>query len=160
MVYTEGTMRLPGAAEHLVVGSWATAPPPETRAPAPSPWHGGDAMRIRGLTFVGTSTTAASRMAALLDDVLGLEPAPVEGSGHQFFALPDGSSFAVGSADDDGTTHRTIGFLVDDVDAAAAELRAAGVPTDDEVSANARYRYVHFVAPDGHVYELVEEVEP
>jgi glyoxylase I family protein len=117
-------------------------------------------MRIRGLTFVGTSTTAASGMAALLDDVLGLEPVPVEGSGHQFFALPDGSSFAVGSADDDGTTHRTIGFLVDDVDAAAAELRAAGVPTDDEVSANARYRYVHFVAPDGHVYELVEEVEP
>lgn len=117
-------------------------------------------MRIRGLTFVGTSTSAASRMARLLDDVLGLDPVAVDGTGHLFFALPDGSTFAVGSADDDGTTHRTVGFLVDDVDAAAAELRAAGVPTDDEVSANARYRYVHFVAPDGHVYELVEETGP
>jgi len=120
-------------------------------------------MRVRGLTFVGTSTDARERMAALLHDVLGLPPVPVEGSGHDFFALPDGSTFAVGPSDGTGAAGgdgRTVGFLVDDVHEAAAELRAAGVPTDDEVSVNARYRYAHFRAPDGRVYELVEEVQP
>lgn len=118
-------------------------------------------MRVRGLIFVGTSTDARERMAALVRDVLGLPSVPVEGSGHDFFALPDGSTFAIGPSDGSGAATgdgRTIGFLVEDVDEAVAELRAAGVPTDDEVSVNARYRYAHFRAPDGHVYELVEQV--
>jgi catechol 2,3-dioxygenase-like lactoylglutathione lyase family enzyme len=117
-------------------------------------------MRVRGLTFAGTSTDARERMAALVRDVLGLPSVPVEGSGHDFFALPDGSTFAIGPSDGAGGDGRTVGFLVDDVDQAAAELRAAGVPTDDEVAVNARYRYAHFWAPDGHVYELVEQIEP
>jgi glyoxylase I family protein len=120
-------------------------------------------MKVRGLTFVGTSTDAREPMAAFVRDVLGLSSVPVEGSGHDFFALPDGSTFAVGPSggpDASGGDSRTIGFLVDDVDEAAAELRAAGVPADDEVSANARYRYTHFRAPDGHVYELVERLQP
>jgi hypothetical protein len=33
-------------------------------------------------------------MAALVGDVLGLPSVPVEDSGHDFFALPDGSTFA------------------------------------------------------------------
>ena len=41
---------------------------------------------------------------------------------------------------------------------AATELRAAGIATDDEVSSSARQRYVHFRAPDGQLYELVEEI--
>jgi catechol 2,3-dioxygenase-like lactoylglutathione lyase family enzyme len=120
-------------------------------------------MKVRGLTFVGTSTDAREPMARFVRDVLGLPPLPVEGSGHDFFALPDSSTFAVGPSggpDAWGGDSRTIGFLVDDVDEAAAELRAAGVPTDDDVSVNARYRYTHFRAPDGHVYELVEKLEP
>ncbi len=104
-------------------------------------------MRVRGLTFVGTSTDARERMAALVRDVLGLPSLPVEGSGHDFFALPDGSTFAIGPSHGAGGDGRTVGFLVDDVDQAAAELRAAGVPTDDEVLVNARYRYAHFRAP-------------
>jgi hypothetical protein len=34
-------------------------------------------------------------MAALLRDVLALPSAPVEGSGHDFFSLPDRSTFAI-----------------------------------------------------------------
>jgi catechol 2,3-dioxygenase-like lactoylglutathione lyase family enzyme len=120
-------------------------------------------MRVRGLSFVGTSTDARERMVVLVHEVLGLPSVPVDGSGHDFFALPDGSTFAIGPSDGTGAAggdSRTIGFLVDDVDEAAAELRAAGVPTDDEMSVNSRYRYTHFRAPDGHVYELVEQVQP
>jgi glyoxylase I family protein len=74
------------------------------------------------------------------------------------FALPDGSSFAVTSLDGADGAERTVGFLVDDVGQAAVELRAAGIATDDEVSSSARERYIHFRAPDGHLYELVEEI--
>jgi hypothetical protein len=48
--------------------------------------------------------------------------------------------------------------LVDDVEAAAVELRATGIETDPEISANARQRYLHFRAPDGQLYELIEQI--
>ena len=57
-----------------------------------------------------------------------------------------------------GATQRSIGFLVDDVERAAQELRAVGAEVDDEISGNARERYVHFRAPDGQLYELVERM--
>ena len=44
---------------------------------------------------------------------------------------------------------RTVGFLVQDLDAACGELRAADVAVDDSIAANDRFRYVHFQAPDG-----------
>jgi len=49
-----------------------------------------------------------------------------------------------------------VGLFVGDVDAAAAELHAAGVETDG-ISENAGWRYTHVRAPDGKLYELVEE---
>jgi len=55
-----------------------------------------------------------------------------------------------------GETSRTIGFLVADLETAVAELRAAGVEVD-EPAENDRHRYVHFRAPDGKLYELVQE---
>ena len=51
---------------------------------------------------------------------------------------------------------RSIGFLVDSLDEAIAELQAAGIEVG-EPSGNARYRYVHFRAPDGKLYELVAD---
>jgi glyoxylase I family protein len=97
-------------------------------------------------------------MAGFVRDVLGLAPARVDGMDAEVFALPDGWFFAVTSGDSDEGAERTVGFLVDDVELAATELRAAGIATDDEVSSSARQRYVHFRAPDGQLYELVEEI--
>jgi hypothetical protein len=54
-----------------------------------------------------------------------------------------------------GDTLRSIGFLVDDLDAAAAILRVAGVAVVD-AGENGRDRYLHFRAPDHQLYELVE----
>jgi glyoxylase I family protein len=114
-------------------------------------------MRITGITFVGTRTGARPEMAAFLRDVLGLAPAaPTAGMDAEVFDLPDGSSFAVTSAGPDDDP-RTIGLSVDDIDEAWARLRAAGVATDDAVTTNDRFRYLHFRAPDGQLYELVEE---
>ena len=49
----------------------------------------------------------------------------------------------------------SLGFLVASLDEAVAELHAAGVATDPPAT-NEVDRYVHFTAPDGHLYELVE----
>jgi catechol 2,3-dioxygenase-like lactoylglutathione lyase family enzyme len=113
---------------------------------------------IRGIVFAGTATSARKEMAAFVRDVLGLAPAHVAGVEADLFNLPDGSSFAVASTQGMGATERSLGFLVDDVDAAVRELAAAGVAVEAEVSNNERERYVHFRAPDGHLYELVERL--
>lgn len=115
-------------------------------------------MRIEGLTFIGTRTDARPEMAQFVRDVLGLERAPSDGMDAEVFALPDGSSFVVTSPDEPADLERTVGLLVSDVEQALRELRDAGISTDDEVSSSATQRYVHFRAPDGYLYELVEEV--
>ena len=75
----------------------------------------------------------------------------------QVDGLPShGSGFGVAGPRGPGDTSRTIGFRVDDLDAALEELRAAGVSVD-EPGCNDRQRYAHFHAPDGKRYELVEE---
>jgi glyoxylase I family protein len=53
-------------------------------------------------------------------------------------------------------TERSIGLLVDDLAGPVQELLVVGTEVDAEVSGNARERYVHFRAPDGLLYELVE----
>jgi catechol 2,3-dioxygenase-like lactoylglutathione lyase family enzyme len=114
-------------------------------------------VEILGLVFAGSATDRRPEMARFAAEVLGLEPAPTGGVSADMFALPDGAFFAVAGPRDAkrGDTSRTIGFLVADLSAAVEELRAAGVEVD-EPAANDRHRYVHFRAPDGKLYELVE----
>lgn len=113
-------------------------------------------MNIQGIVFAGTGTAARAEMAAFTRDVLGLTPTRVPGVEADLFDLPDGSSFAVASPQGMGATDRSVGFLVDDLEQAVRELRAAGAAVDDEISGNDRERYVHFQAPDGQLYELLQ----
>ncbi|MDX6485184.1 MAG: glyoxylase family protein [Gaiellaceae bacterium] len=114
-------------------------------------------MRILGLVFAGTATDRRPEMATFARDVLGLEALDVAGAGADMFALPDGSTFAVAGPRELGETSRSLGFLVADLDEAIAELSVAGVEVD-EVATNERFRYVHFRAPDGALYELVQRM--
>jgi glyoxylase I family protein len=113
-------------------------------------------MEILGLVFAGTATDRRADMARFAAETLGLERVDLGGVAADMFALPDGSHFAVAGPRGPGDTSRTIGFLVADLDAALAELRAAGIDVD-EPGANDRLRYAHFRAPDGKRYELVQE---
>ena len=111
-------------------------------------------MEVTGLAFVGTRTRHVEQMRSFVQDVLGLVPR--QDGGTTFFELPDGSSMAVTEPADLDPAERTVGFRVADAAAAARELAARGVPVD-ELADNGRQRYVHFRAPDGQLYELVEE---
>lgn len=114
-------------------------------------------MEIRGIGFVGSFTHAHEEMSSFLRDVLGLRPITIDGVSATLFAATNGDVLAVARPDEeDGAPERTIGLMVDDVDAAAAELHAAGIATDG-INKNARWRYTHFRAPDGKLYELVEK---
>ena len=114
-------------------------------------------MRILGLVFAGTSTDQRSEMTRFIRETLGLEQIRIGGIEADMFELPDGARFAVADPRGMGDTSRSIGFLVESLDEAVAELRAAGVEVGDEPGENHLLRYVHFRAPDGKLYELIEE---
>ena len=114
-------------------------------------------MRISGITFVGTRTNERTAMAEFAREVLGLTAVPpVDGMDADLFAMPDGSSLAVTNGVTPPEDDYTVGFLVEDLEDARHELIASGVEVDDEISVNSQFRYLHFRAPDGHLYELVE----
>ena len=97
-------------------------------------------MIVKGIVFAGTATSARPEMRRFVQEVLGMVPALVEGVEADLFDLPDGSSFAVASPQGMGDTQRSLGFLVDDVDEAVADLTSAGVTVDAQgrrTSANA-----------------------
>ena len=77
-------------------------------------------MRVTGLMFVGARTDARAEMTAFVRTVLGLAPAHVSGLDADLFELPDGSSFAVAEVED-APGERTVGFSVDDLEAATDE---------------------------------------
>jgi len=118
-------------------------------------------MDVQKLAWVGTRTRHAEQTVAFFRDVLRLRVA-LELEEFWVLTLPDGSKVEVFGPDSPVNRHFTTGpvagFLVDDVAAATAELRAAGVEVvyesgvDD--SGNA---WVHFRAPDGNLYELTQD---
>jgi catechol 2,3-dioxygenase-like lactoylglutathione lyase family enzyme len=114
-------------------------------------------VKILGLVFAGTATTARAEMARFVQDRLDLKRVAIGGVEADIFALPDGSHFAVADPRGMGNTERSIGFLVETLDDAVSELRSAGVEVD-EPAENDRQRYAHFRAPDGRLYELVENL--
>jgi glyoxylase I family protein len=108
------------------------------------------------LVFAGTATVNRTEMVEFLSTTLGFKHVTDAATEADMFELPDGSRFAVHGVADLGEAYRSIGFLVPSLDEAVAELRGFGIVVD-EPTANEKHRYAHFEAPDGHIYELVEE---
>jgi catechol 2,3-dioxygenase-like lactoylglutathione lyase family enzyme len=118
-------------------------------------------VEIIKLAWVGTRTDNFQATADFFRDVLGLRPA-LDLPGFRVLKLPEGSKLEVFGPDSDINRHFTTGpvagFLVDDVDATAEELRTHGIEillhTDPDESGNA---WVHFRAPDGNIYEFTQD---
>jgi catechol 2,3-dioxygenase-like lactoylglutathione lyase family enzyme len=112
-------------------------------------------VELKGLVWLGTRTGHFDEMVAFAEQVLGLERKRGE-DGLAVFDLPDGSSFEVfdplhaAGGHPDGVAG---GFLVDDAEATAAELRAADVEVSELGSAG-EFRWAYFRAPDGNLYEV------
>ena len=117
-------------------------------------------MRVRGIRWAGVSTDRVAEMRRFATEVLGVTVA-YEDDDIVVTQTTDGSKFELftrgsGDAEQFDPNPVAIGFLVDDFEAARAELEAAegvdvlGEPGGDEGG----YRWQHFRAPDGLVYEI------
>jgi catechol 2,3-dioxygenase-like lactoylglutathione lyase family enzyme len=116
-------------------------------------------VRVLSLTWVGTRTTEYAATVAFFTDVLGLG---VHSSETDFAVLdvPGGATvevFGPKSQYNAHLTHPVAGFRVDDLEQAVADLRAAGAEIVLPVQGGATRSWIHFRAPDGFVYELVED---
>jgi catechol 2,3-dioxygenase-like lactoylglutathione lyase family enzyme len=116
-------------------------------------------MRVLSLAWLGVRTNEYSATASFFTDVLGLG---VNSSEADFLVLdvPGGATveiFGPASPYNRHLTHPVAGFLVADLATAADELRAAGTEIVLPVQRGGTRSWLHFRAPDGFVYELVED---
>ena len=83
--------------------------------------------------MVGTTLPAGdlNRARAFYRDVLGLEPDEVSETGSLRYSAGDTGFMLFASAGEPSGTHTQMAFQVDDIEAAAAELRANGVVFED-----------------------------
>jgi catechol 2,3-dioxygenase-like lactoylglutathione lyase family enzyme len=112
-------------------------------------------VELKGVVWLGTRTSRFDEMTAFAQKVLGLT-ARYREDGLAVYELPRGDLFEVFDESNPGGGHPdglAGGFLVDDVDATVAALRAAGVEVTDVESAD-DYRWAYFRAPDGNLYEV------
>ena len=114
-------------------------------------------MEIKGLVWVGTATERYEPTVAFFKDILGLsvfhqhpgltvlraptgEWVEVFGPGHEHFSEFD--------------TGPVVEFLVDDLDAARAELEGRGVEFLHDNHGWEGFAWAHFRAPDGKIYGI------
>ena len=116
-------------------------------------------MKVLKIGFVGTRTDRPEAMADFFERVLGLRPTH-SGDDMWAFRLPDGGIAEVfgPSQNDHYPTGSVVEFLVEDVEAAAEELRAAGVPIvfGPVRAEDVGLAWAQFRAPDGNLYGVIE----
>jgi catechol 2,3-dioxygenase-like lactoylglutathione lyase family enzyme len=116
-------------------------------------------MRVLALAWVGTRTTEYAATLAFFRDILGLGVHSTE-TDFAVLEIPDGATvevFGPASRYNRHLTHPVAGFLVADLDEAVRELRAADVEIVLPAQVGETRSWMHFRAPDGFVYELVED---
>lgn len=112
-------------------------------------------MKVEGLVFAGIGSADHAAVARFFADVLGVDVE--EGGDVHRLVFANGTSVALVPPDYvEPPSDTLLGFLVDDVDAATAELAGRGIEPDGELSSGYGFRYRHFRAPDGRRFELLE----
>jgi hypothetical protein len=112
-------------------------------------------VRVEGLIFAGVGSSDNEGVARFLSDALGVE---LDVSGDvQRLLFANGSSLALVPPEYvQAPSDTLLGFLVDDVEAATAELAAKGIEPDGDLNTGYGFRYRHFRAPDGRRFELLD----
>jgi catechol 2,3-dioxygenase-like lactoylglutathione lyase family enzyme len=114
-------------------------------------------VKIKGIVWLGTRTDHFDQMTDFFRTMLGLSQSHFE-PGFAVFDLPNGDVVEVfGPQQSMNTfmTHPVAGFLVDDIETARRELEAKEIEFIGPIHSDSDdYKWTHFRAPDGFVYEL------
>ena len=116
-------------------------------------------MQVLSLAWVGTRTAEHDATVAFFSHVLGLRVHSAEPD-FTVLEVPGGATvevFGPRSGFNRPLTHPVAGFRVADIDTAARELAAAGVEIVLPLQGGGERSWLHFRAPDGFVYELMED---
>jgi catechol 2,3-dioxygenase-like lactoylglutathione lyase family enzyme len=117
-------------------------------------------MKLLGIRWVGVGTDSYEEMVGLLRDVFGLAVAFEEGATAEFSLANDDRVQVFGPGHPYYELFGAGGggpvplFEVDDVQAARAELVAAGVEVIGKIERDASWEWFNFRGPDGNLYEL------
>lgn len=125
-------------------------------------------MRVMGIHWVGIVAADWNATVGFYRDVLGLsvrnegvQPGPAD-AGVRFLEMEAGNGdfievFGAGLADRDLFQAPMVGFLVEDVGAARAEMEGKGVVFLGPVGRGGRWEWTYFRTPGGHVHQLMAE---
>ena len=118
-------------------------------------------MKVKCIVWLGTRTDRFEEMTDFCRSLLGLSQRLLE-PGFAVFEMPNGDLLEVFGSDQSMNqfmSHPVAGFLVDDIEAARAELEAKGIEFIGPIHGDTdQYKWTHFRAPDGFVYELTYSV--
>jgi hypothetical protein len=111
-------------------------------------------MRVKGIAWLGTRTERFAEMRAFFLEITDVTPRDEQGLA--VFDLASGDRIEVldPAVGEDHMVAPVVGFLVEDVAAARAELEARGIEFIGPIRSGAGSSWSHFRAPDGNVYEL------
>jgi glyoxalase/bleomycin resistance protein/dioxygenase superfamily protein len=111
-------------------------------------------MRVKGIVWLGTRTERFDEMREFFLRITGV--APRDEPGLAVFDLASGDRIEVldPAVAESYMVAPVVGFLVDDVAAARAELESNGIEFIGPIHSGAGSTWSHFRAPDGHVYEI------
>ena len=124
-------------------------------------------MKVKRLGWLGTRTQRFEDMRRFLQEVMGLALVNEEPD-FAMFRLPGGTRDfveVIGPSDTDYTFYTTgpvVGFVVEDLEGARAEMEAAGVELIGPLTwakTLEGYGWFHFRGPDGNVYGVLQGTE-
>jgi predicted enzyme related to lactoylglutathione lyase len=114
-------------------------------------------MKVTGLKWAGTRTDRFEETVRFFEEVMGVELDETQ-AGFASFRTTEGDKIEVFGPDDAEhdfmTTGPVVGFGVEDVESARAELEGAGVEFIGPTHSEGDYSWAHFRGPDGNVYEI------
>jgi Glyoxalase/Bleomycin resistance protein/Dioxygenase superfamily len=113
--------------------------------------NGEGSMRVLGIGWLGTRTDHFPEMVTFATNVLEMTPA-VDQPDVAIFRLPDGDEFEIFGPNNDGLPNEDqpiAAFLVEEVEAARAEMEGKGVEFLGPTERSGDSAWVYFRAPDG-----------
>jgi catechol 2,3-dioxygenase-like lactoylglutathione lyase family enzyme len=118
-------------------------------------------VKVLGISWAGVRTDRFAETRRLFESILGMGVAS-EATDFVVFRQPSGDTFEIfgpraqlSEPEQFNRNPIVVGFLVDDIDSARAELAAAGIQLlGDLVRDPGGYAWQHFRGPDGNTWEL------